>query len=215
MIDKLLTLPVSNLSILIVDDSSPDGTADIVKHKQAAHPNIHLLSRSGKQGLGPAYIAGFSYALEHGADAIVQMDADFSHDPADIPRLLTQLDTYDLVIGSRYCDGISVINWPLRRLLISYFGSVYTRLITNLPIKDTTAGFKAWRADTLKALDLAKVVAGGYGFQIVMNYRAWKLGKTIKEVPIIFTERRNGQSKMNKSIIWEALGLVWKLRLFG
>ena len=215
MLDKLLALPIPNLSILIVDDSSPDGTGDMVKHRQAANPHIHLLSRPGKQGLGRAYVAGFTYALEHGADAIVQMDADFSHDPNDIPRLLKALEHNDLVIGSRYSEGISVINWPLKRLLISIGGNMYASLVTGLPIKDATGGFKAWRADTLKALDLAKVAADGYGFQIVMNYRTWKLGKKIKEVPIIFTERRNGQSKMNKSIIWEALGLVWKLRLFG
>lgn len=215
MLDRLVALPISNLSVLVVDDSSPDGTADIVKERQSQHKNIHVLVRKEKNGLGRAYVEGFTYALEHGADAIVQMDADFSHDPSDIPRLLEELHQNDLVIGSRYSQGISVINWPLKRLLISIGGNIYASFITGLPIKDATGGFKAWRAQTLKDIDLTQVNAGGYGFQVVMNYKTWKQGKKIKEIPIIFTERRDGQSKMNKQIIREALWLVWKLRLFG
>lgn len=215
ILSKLLALSTPNLSVLIVDDSSPDGTGAIVEKIKEGHINVHLLTRPKKSGLGRAYIDGFIYALGKRADAIVQMDADFSHDPNDIPRLLKALEHSDLVIGSRYSEGISVINWPLKRLLISIGGNVYARLITGLPIKDATGGFKAWRAETLQALDLQKIQADGYGFQIVMNYRTWKMKKKIIEIPIVFTERRNGQSKMSKAIIWEALGLVWKLRFFG
>ncbi len=215
MLSRLLALPVENLQILIVDDSSPDGTGKIVEQVKASHPNVHLLTRPGKSGLGRAYVAGFTYALEQGAQTVVQMDADFSHDPDDIPRLISELKDNDLVIGSRYSHGISVINWPLKRLLISICGNIYASFITGLPLKDATGGFKAWRAQTLKDIDLSTVKADGYGFQVVMNYRTWKKGKKIKEVPIIFTERRDGQSKMSKQIIWEALWLVWKLRLFG
>ncbi len=214
MIQELFALSHDNLSVLIVDDNSPDGTADIVRNLQRTQADLHLLVRQEKQGLGPAYIHGFSYALEHGADSIVQMDADFSHDPKDVPRLLHSLNDADLVIGSRYSHGISVINWPLRRLLISVFGNVYASIVTGMPYKDVTGGFKAWRADTLKSIHMDTVHADGYGFQIAMNYRAWKLKKDIREVPIIFTERREGQSKMSKAIIREALFLVWKLRLF-
>lgn len=215
MVRALFVLPIQNLSVLFVDDSSPDGTASIIRGLQGKFPNLRLESRPQKSGLGSAYIHGFSYALEHGADAIVQMDADFSHDPADIPKLFEALENNDLIIGSRYVGGISVINWPLRRLLISLAGNWYARLVTGISIRDTTGGFKAWRAGTLQAIDFASVDANGYGFQIVMNYRTWKAGKKIQEVPIIFTERRNGQSKMNSSIIREALMLVWRLRLFG
>lgn len=213
LLDELLALP--NISVLIVDDSSPDGTGAIVASYQQNHPRVHLLTRPQKSGLGRAYVAGFQYALSHGADAIVQMDADFSHDPQDIPRLLERLQENDLVIGSRYSHGISVINWPLKRLIISIGGNVYTRLVTGLPIKDATGGFKAWRASALRDIDLASVKADGYGFQIAMNYRAWKQGKRLQEIPIIFTERRDGHSKMSRAIIREALLLVWKLRLLG
>ncbi len=215
MIRALFGQPVEHLSVLIVDDNSPDGTADIVSALQKEFPRLALLVRDKKEGLGPAYIAGFTYAMEHGADAIVQMDADFSHDPNDVSRLLHALQDADLVIGSRYSHGISVINWPLRRLLISVFGNVYASTVTGVPLKDLTGGFKAWKAETLRAIDFQTVHADGYGFQVAMNYRAWKRNKRVIEVPIIFTERREGQSKMSKAIIREALILVWKLRLFG
>lgn len=215
LLDALMSLSLPNLSVVIVDDSSPDGTGAMVTSYQQNHPRVHLLTRPQKSGLGPAYIAGFHYALDHRADAIVQMDADFSHNPQDIPRLLSELSDNDLVIGSRYSQGISVINWPLKRLLISIGGNVYTSLVTGLPIKDATGGFKAWRAATLRDIDLASVNADGYGFQIVMNYRCWKKGKRMKEIPIVFTERRDGHSKMSRAIIREALLLVWKLRLGG
>ncbi len=215
MVPALFGLGVKGLSVLIVDDSSPDGTGAAVKEMQAKFNNLHLQSRPGKSGLGRAYLHGFKFALAQGADAIVQMDADFSHDPADVPRLLAKLEECDLVIGSRYSHGISVINWPLRRLLISIAGNVYASFVTGLPIKDSTGGFKAWRRQTLEAINLDTVSADGYGFQVVMNFHAWKLKKQICEIPIIFTERREGQSKMNNAIIREALVLVWKLRLFG
>lgn len=215
MIHDLFAQNIPNSSVLIVDDNSPDGTQEIVRTLQKKYVDLNLVVRMKKEGLGTAYVHGFTYAVEHGADAIVQMDADFSHDPKDVARLLHALQESDLVIGSRYSHGISVINWPLRRLLISVFGNVYASMITGMPYKDVTGGFKAWRAETLKAIDLATVRADGYGFQVEMNYRTWKLNKKIKEVPIIFTERREGQSKMSKAIIREAFFLVWKLRIFG
>lgn len=215
LVPRLFSLGMQKLSVLIVDDSSPDGTGEAVRQLQKNYPALFLEVRPSKAGLGGAYVHGFQYALEHGADAVLQMDADFSHDPQDVPKLFSQLASYDLVIGSRYAHGISVVNWPLQRLLISIAGNVYASFITGLPIKDATGGFKAWRAATLRAIDLSQVRADGYGFQVVMNYYTWKLGKRIIEVPIIFTERRVGQSKMSNAIIREALVLVWKLRLFG
>jgi dolichol-phosphate mannosyltransferase len=215
MIPLLFDLGIANLSILIVDDNSPDGTAEAVREFQKTYSTLQLEVREKKSGLGRAYIHGFTYALQHGATAVVQMDADFSHDPNDVPKLLAELENNDLVLGSRYVEGISVVNWPLQRLLISIGGNVYASLITGMPFKDATGGFKAWRATTLQAIDLPTVEADGYGFQIVMTHRVWKKKLRIKEIPIIFTERRVGQSKMSKTIIWEALWLVWKLRLFS
>jgi len=215
LIDELRALDVQNLTILVVDDNSPDGTADIVRSKQATGDDVHLVVREKKAGLGKAYVHGFSYAMEHGADAIVQMDADFSHSPSDVPLLLAALSNADLIIGSRYSQGISVVNWPLKRLLISIGGNVYAKLVTGLPIQDSTGGFKAWRTTTLEGIEVETSNADGYGFQIVNNHRAWKRKYRIKEVPIIFTERREGQSKMTTKIIREAVLLVWRLRLFG
>lgn len=215
LVVQLFSLPIPELSVLIIDDSSPDHTADIVRDLQKRFPTLELIVRQQKNGLGPAYLRGFAHALAQGAGQLVQMDADFSHDPKDVPRLLAGLRHADLVLGSRYSQGISVINWPLRRLLISIAGNMYTSWITGMPFKDATGGFKAWRAATLAALDLATIKADGYGFQIVMTHRAWKRGFKITEVPIVFTERRDGQSKMSKAIIREALLLVWKLRFFG
>lgn len=215
LIDSLFELKIPGSHVLIVDDNSPDGTAQLVKKMQPQYPALELLVRQEKKGLGPAYIHGFQYALDHGADAVVQMDADFSHDPSDVPRLLRELDRADLVLGSRYSQGISVVNWPLRRLLVSLGGNVYTSIITGMPFKDATGGFKAWRSSALGAMELDTIAADGYGFQIAMTHRAWKKDFKIVEIPIIFTERRDGQSKMSKTIIKEALLLVWKLRLFG
>ncbi|MCX6146031.1 MAG: polyprenol monophosphomannose synthase [Candidatus Kapabacteria bacterium] len=203
----------SDLNILIVDDNSPDGTSDVVLRMQTVNSNIHLLKRSGKMGLGTAYCEGFIYALENGFEAIFEMDADFSHDPKEIPRFLKELETNDLVIGSRYITGVNVVNWPLRRLLLSYFANVYTQVITGMPIKDATGGFKCFRAEVLRKINLKGIKTNGYGFQIEMNFRVWKQNGRIKEIPIVFVDRLNGISKMNKDIIYEAIFLVWKLKL--
>lgn len=215
LIPELFSLSIPNLQVLIVDDNSPDGTSTKVHELQKEYPTLHLETGKEKQGLGRAYREGFLYALQNGADKIVQMDADFSHDPHDVPKLLNELAQKDVVIGSRYVNGISVINWPLRRLLISAAGNAYARIVTGMPYKDVTGGFRAWRAAALRGLDLRKVNADGYGFQVEMLYFAWKKKYTISEVPIIFTERRAGNSKMSNAIIIEAMILVWKLRLFG
>lgn len=215
MIPALFGLHIPDMHVLIVDDSSPDRTADVVREFQKNYPALHLEIRPKKSGLGRAYIHGFTYALNHGAKYVIQMDADFSHSPDDVPKLLKALDQYDLVLGSRYSQGISVINWPLRRLLLSLAANLYVRLITGMPFKDATGGFKAWRTATLQAIDLESVKADGYGFQIIMTHRAWKKKMRITEVPIIFTERREGQSKMSNAIILEALWLVWRLRFIG
>lgn len=217
MISALFTQPINNLNVLIVDDSSPDGTGKVVEELRQKYPQLHLATRAQKSGLGRAYIYGFQHALDHGATAVVQMDADFSHDPADVPKLFESLQkkSAGLAIGSRYVGGIRVINWPLHRLFLSTTANLYAKIITGLPFTDITGGFRAWRKEALEKIGLPTIHADGYGFQIVMTHRAWKRGVKITEVPIVFTERRAGQSKMSKAIIWEALWLVWKLRLFG
>jgi dolichol-phosphate mannosyltransferase len=215
LLEKLFALPLTNLSVLIVDDNSPDGTAKQIKSLQGQYPRLHLSLRREKAGLGRAYTHGFHYVLEHGATAVVQMDADFSHDPNDVPRLIAGLKNHDVVIGSRYSHGISVINWPLRRLLLSTAANQYARFVIGLPYKDVTGGFRAWQPRALQAINLSSINADGYGFQIVTVFRAYHEKLSITEIPIIFTERREGQSKMSKSIMWEAFWLVWKLRFFG
>ena len=202
-----------DMNVLIVDDNSPDGTADIVRKMQENDSRLHLMVRAGKLGLGTAYCEGFAYALDKNFDYIFEMDADFSHNPEDLPRFFELIDKYDLVIGSRYIEGFNVVNWPLRRLILSYGASIYARVITGMPIKDCTGGFKCFKASALRKIDLNKIHSNGYGFQLEMNYRLWKKGGKIKEMPIIFTDRRSGQSKMNKSIIVEAVFLVIKLRV--
>lgn len=202
-----------DLNILILDDGSPDGTADVVKKKQANKPNLHLIERQGKLGLGTAYITGFKYALERDFQFVFEMDCDFSHDPADIQRLLEAAQTNDLVIGSRYIDGIRIINWPMRRLLLSYFAGVYTRWITGLKVLDATGGFKCFTRPALESLNLDKVFSNGYSFQIELNYKVWSKGLKVKEVPIVFTERRDGQSKMSGGIVYEAVFAVISLRV--
>lgn len=205
---------VDGINILIVDDNSPDGTADAVKKLQEDCERIHLLERAGKMGLGTAYCDGFKYALARGFEYVFEMDADFSHDPDDLPRFLEAIKTNDLVIGSRYSNGVNVVNWPLSRLILSYGANLYTRFITGMPIMDATGGFKCFRADALRKVDLDAIRSNGYGFQIEMNFRLWKAGAKIQEIPIIFIDRRSGVSKMNKSIIYEAIFLVWKLKFF-
>lgn len=202
--------------ILVVDDNSPDGTAKIVKDIMASDERIHIIERAGKMGLGTAYCKGFQYALDREYEVIFEMDADFSHNPKELPKFLEELQNgYDLIIGSRYITGVNVVNWPLSRLILSYGANLYTKIITGLPIKDATGGFKCFRASVLKKIDLSTIKSNGYGFQIEMNFRMWKLGARIKEVSIIFIDRTSGVSKMNKKIIYEAIFLVWKLKLFG
>ena len=200
--------------LLIVDDNSPDGTALKIKELQYTYPNLHLQERPGKAGLGTAYLFGFKWALENNYDHIVQMDADLSHDPNDVPRLVSRLKDHDLVIGSRYVNGVSVVNWPIRRLILSYGANMYSRFITGMPINDGTGGFKAWRGTLLNDIELKKVRSQGYSFQIEMNFRSWRLGARIKEEPIIFVDRTIGESKMSKSIMYEAIWMVWRLRIW-
>lgn len=192
--------------VLIVDDGSPDGTADIVKSLQNTYSGkLHLLQRAGKQGLGTAYISGFRYALERNYEYILEMDADFSHDPKDLVALRKSCeDGNDVAIGSRYATGVNVVNWPMGRVLLSYFASWYVRLITSMPISDTTAGFVCYRRKVLETIPLDQVKFVGYAFQIEMKFLAWKYGFILKEVPIIFTERTRGQSKMSAGIFKEA-----------
>ncbi len=202
------------LEVLVVDDQSPDGTADAVEALAREDKRVHLLRRGPKQGIGPAYRAGFKRALELGAELIVQMDADFSHPIASLPDLFENARReYDLVLGSRYLDGITVVRWPIERLLISYFGNYYVRRLTGLPVRDTTGGFKCWRRSALAAIGLDQVRSNGYSFQIEMTYRAWCKGMRILEVPIIFMDREVGTSKMSKKIGLEALWIVWELKL--
>lgn len=203
-------LPSAN--VLIVDDNSPDGTTSLVQKLIENDPRVFLIQRPGKLGLGTAYITGFKFALERGYGAIFEMDGDFSHNPEDLPRFLKALENADLVIGSRYLTGVNVINWPLQRLFLSYFANVYTRVITGMPIRDATGGFKCFRAEALRKINLDSVKSNGYGFQIEMNFLFWAKGFRVVEIPIIFTDRRNGVSKMNKKIIFEAILLVWKLK---
>jgi dolichol-phosphate mannosyltransferase len=201
------------ISLLIIEDGSPDGTADVVKRLMQKHSKLNIIERKGKLGLGTAYITGFKWALERSFDYIFEMDCDFSHDPASIPDLLNAAQSHDLVIGSRYIDGIRIINWPFKRLLLSYGASIYTRFITGIPVFDTTGGFKCFSRKALEALDLNRIISNGYSFQLELNYKVWAKGLSIKEVPIIFYERRDGQSKMSGGIIFEAVFAVFRLRL--
>ena len=210
LLEAIFALPVA-LEVLIVDDNSPDGTADIVREVQDTHPDqLHLLERPGKQGLGTAYIAGFRYAIRQGYDYIFEMDADFSHNPEDLVRLHEACaeQGYDLAIGSRYVTGVNVVNWPIKRVLISYFASQYVRWVTGMPVNDATAGFKCYRRRVLEAIDPDRVQFVGYAFQISMKFNAWMYGFKITEVPIIFTDRTRGVSKMSSKIFWEAFGGV-------
>ena len=200
--------------ILVIDDNSPDKTAIKVKELQERHENLFLEERSQKSGLGTAYIYGFRWAIEKSYQTVVQMDADLSHDPKELGSLILGLKNNDLIIGSRYVHGVSVVNWPIRRLMLSYGANLYSRIITGMPIKDGTGGFKAWRVELLKKIKLKSVKSQGYSFQIEMNFRAWSLGARIKESPIIFTDRTIGESKMSKSIMYEAIWIVWRLRIW-
>lgn len=215
VLEQVMSQP-GDLDALIIDDGSPDGTADLVRQMQVAYPDrLHLVERSGKQGLGTAYLHGFRWALSHGYRYICEMDADHSHNPDDLPRLIAPVraGTADLAVGSRYIDGVRVMNWPLGRLILSYGAGIYTRAITRLPLFDVTAGFKCFHRRVLESLDLDRIKSNGYSFQIEMSYRAWRKGFRLVEVPIVFTERTEGQSKMSREIVYEAARKVWELRL--
>lgn len=209
----LLLLPL-DLHVLVVDDNSPDGTGKFVETWSATEPRIHVLHRPAKMGLGGAYITGFKWALANtDARYIFEMDADFSHDPRAIPEFLAMIPNADLVVGSRYVKGVTVVNWPLSRLFLSVGANVYTRIVTGMPLHDATSGFKCFRRAVLEALPLDRVKSDGYSFQIEMHFHVWKRGYRIIEMPIIFTDRLAGQSKMSRRIVWEAAFMVWKLRM--
>jgi len=212
LIPGILSQP-GEFEVLVVDDNSPDGTGDLVERLAEADSRVHLLRRPGKMGLGSAYIAGFGWALERDYDVIFEMDADFSHDPAALPEFMKAIEDADLVLGSRYLSGVTVVNWPLKRLILSYTANLYSRLLTGLPLADGTGGFKAFRRATLEAIDLSRVRSDGYSFQIELSFLAYRMGFRLKEIPIIFADRRVGISKMNRRIIFEATWMVWRLFL--
>ena len=215
LLDQVVSLPVP-VDALVIDDGSPDGTADRVRSAIQAHPNrVFLIERSGKLGLGTAYINGFTWALQRGYRYICEMDADLSHNPADLVQLIhpVRKDEADVTIGSRYVEGVRIMNWPLSRLILSYGAGVYTRAITRLPVYDVTAGFICYQRRVLETIDLDRVHSNGYSFQVEMKYRAWRAGFRLLEIPIVFTERTEGQSKMSKAIVREAALKVWELRI--
>jgi dolichol-phosphate mannosyltransferase len=201
------------IEVLVVDDNSPDGTGDVVDRMAQSESRIHALHRQAKEGLGRAYLAGFRWGLAQHFDAMFEMDADFSHDPSFIPSFLQAIEDADLVLGSRYSTGVNVINWPISRLLLSLAANLYARIITGLPLSDSTGGFKCFRRVVLEAIDLDHVRSNGYAFQIEMSFRAWRKGFRLKEIPIIFHDRVEGHSKMSKRIVREAIWMVWWLRL--
>ena len=203
------------IDVLVVDDNSPDGTGALADTLAAGSARVHVLHRTAKQGLGKAYLAGFTWALERHYDFVIEMDADFSHDPKFLPELLRAAGNADLVIGSRYKSGVNVINWPMSRLLLSIGANQYARWITGLPLSDSTGGFKCFRRAVLEAIDFSRVRSNGYAFQIEMSYRAWRKGFRLVEIPIVFTDRIEGQSKMSKSIVREAIWMVWRLRFWA
>jgi len=214
VLETIFSLELPDVDVLVIDDNSPDGTAEVVKEIAAQNSRVYLIEREGKFGLGTAYVCGFKFALEQGYDFIMEMDADLSHDPRMIPLFLSAIKDADLVIGSRYVGSVAnVVNWPLSRLFLSIGASLYTRIITGMPIQDPTGGFKLFRREVLQALDLDKVRSGGYSFQIEMNFKTWRRGFRIKEIPIVFVDRTVGSSKMSKKIIWEAIWMVWSLKL--
>jgi dolichol-phosphate mannosyltransferase len=204
-----------SIHVLIVDDNSPDGTGEIADSMSRENDRISVIHRQNKAGLGTAYITGFKFALEKDFDLIFEMDCDFSHDPKYLPHFLQAIRNADLVLGSRYISGVNVINWPMSRLLLSYFANVYSRMVTGLRVKDATGGFKCFRREVLEAIELDRVKSNGYSFQIEMSFRAWKKGFRIKEIPIVFEDRKVGQSKMSKKIVREAIWMVWRLRLWS
>jgi len=215
LIQAIFEQNIDGLEILIIDDNSPDGTGDIVENICRTEPRLHLMRREEKLGLGTAYVAGFKYALERDYDLIIEMDADFSHDPKSLHDFIEASKENDLTVGSRYVNGVNVINWPLSRLLLSIGASKYTRIITGLPLKDCTSGFKCFHRKVLESIDLDRIQSDGYSFQIEMNFRAWKKGFEICEIPIVFVDRVAGSSKMSKKIVREAIWMVWKLKFLS
>lgn len=204
------------LDVLIVDDNSPDGTGALADELAAASSRVHVLHRAGKEGLGRAYLAGFGWALQRPYELIFEMDADFSHDPAHLPEFLAAAERADLVLGSRYREGrVTVVNWPMTRLLLSYSANIYARLVTGMRLGDATGGFKCFHRRVLEAIPLDRVRSNGYAFQIEMSFRAWKRGFSITEIPIVFNDRTEGESKMSKRIVREAVWMVWRLRWWG
>ena len=202
-----------HIRVLVVDDNSPDGTGKLADELASENERISVLHRPGKLGLGSAYVAGFKYAIQQDVDCVFEMDADFSHDPAMIPEFIEEIASCDVVIGSRYISGINVVNWPMSRLLLSYFANIYTRLVTGMTIRDTTSGFKCFRREVLERIELDEVRSDGYAFQIEMNFRCWQKGYRLREIPIIFVDRRSGTSKLSRGVINEAVWIVWWLRL--
>jgi dolichol-phosphate mannosyltransferase len=202
-----------SLEVLVVDDASPDGTGELADELAAANPRVHVLHREAKEGLGPAYRAGFSRALELGADLVIQMDADFSHPPETIPVMLKEIRDHDVVTGSRYVNGITVINWPIERVLLSYYGNWYVRLVTRMPVTDTTSGFRCIRREALETIRFREIRANGYAFQMEINYRLNKHCKRVKEISFFFLDRTRGTSKLNIRIALETIWLAWWLRL--
>lgn len=211
LIDEVLEVD-PRVDILFVDDGSPDGTGDYIAGRGDSQPRVKLLRRPKKMGLGTAYCRGFEVALAEGYDVVMEMDADFSHDPKMIPRFLKEIEDADLVIGSRYVQGVNVVNWPMSRLLLSYFANIYSRFVTGMPLHDGTGGFKIFRTSVLAPFDLTQIRSNGYSFQIEINFLVWATGGVIKEIPITFVDRRSGVSKMSRGIIREAALMVWKLR---
>jgi dolichol-phosphate mannosyltransferase len=202
-----------SLDILVVDDASPDGTGDVVEEIAGTNERVHLLRRGAKLGLGTAYLAGFRWALDRDYALVFEMDADFSHDPNHLPEFLSAAKDADLVLGSRYRDGkVTIVNWPIRRLMLSYGANMYARAVTGMPLWDATGGFKCFRREVLETIDLEAVRSNGYAFQIEMNFRVWKKGFRIAEIPIVFVDRTEGESKMSRAIIREAVWMVWRLR---
>ena len=217
LLERVLALP-HGFEILVVDDGSPDGTGEVVEEWSRRDARVHVLRRPGKLGLGSAYRDGFRFALDHGAELIFEMDADFSHDPGALGGFLVAAEDADVVLGSRYLNGVSVVNWPLSRLFLSYFANAYTRWVTGLPVRDATGGFKCFRRRALESVRLDRVKSDGYAFQIEMTFKCWRKGMRVKEIPILFVDRSVGVSKMSRHVIWEAAGMVWRLRfvdLFG
>lgn len=204
---------VPAIEVLIVDDNSPDGTGAIADAAAARDSRVHVMHRPGKQGLGSAYVAGFRYALDRDYEAVFEMDADFSHNPESLPVFLRELEDADLVLGSRYLNGVTVVNWPIKRLILSYSANVYSRVITGMRVKDLTGGFKCFRRRVLESIDWSRVGSDGYAFQIEITFKAWRKGFRIREIPIVFVDRKAGESKMSRRIVYEAAWMVWRLRL--